>query len=298
MTTYHHHDALGSVIALTDGTGAVIERYKYDVFGQPTFLAPDGVTVRAESSYGNKFLFTGREWLPLSGGYHLVINYGSSSPPTWQPLPGGNQVGLYDYRNRAYTALLGRFMQTDPIRFDAGDANLYRYVGNRATGARDPMGLADGDLYSLNQVFAARRAAALKRAINARSCYHCHNDPEVMELGLLPFDMPWWNHDLDWVHEVVGIGVVTGFGTVIAVPAATCSASATVAAYGMIESGMYYSAGIGIIAYNAALSHPVIVLNLTNMVQGAASLRTVNDKWKAAGAAIRAACDQITDWFQ
>lgn len=145
VTTYHHHDALGSVIALTDGTGAVIERYKYDVFGQPTFLAPDGVTVRAESSYGNKFLFTGREWLPLSGGYHLVINYGSSSPPTWQPLPGGNQVGLYDYRNRAYTALLGRFMQTDPIRFDAGDANLYRYVGNGPLSGTDPFGLKEKD---------------------------------------------------------------------------------------------------------------------------------------------------------
>ena len=117
VTTYHHHDALGSVIALTDATGAVVERYMYDVFGQPAFI---NALPTQESAYGNKFLFTGREWVPLAGG---------------------NQVGLYDYRNRAYTALLGRFMQTDPIRFDAGDANLYRYVGNRVTGARDPSGL-------------------------------------------------------------------------------------------------------------------------------------------------------------
>jgi len=37
---------------------------------------------------------------------------------------------------------LGRFINRDPIGYDGGDANLYRYVGNRPTDLVDPMGLA------------------------------------------------------------------------------------------------------------------------------------------------------------
>jgi hypothetical protein len=60
-------------------------------------------------------LFTGREWL--------------------------GQAGIYDYRNRVYSASLGRFLQTDPIRFTAGDVNLYRYVSNTPINLWDPFGL-------------------------------------------------------------------------------------------------------------------------------------------------------------
>jgi hypothetical protein len=52
------------------------------------------------------------------------------------------EANLYDYRNRVYSAELGRFLQTDPIRFNAGDYNLYRYVGNRVSLLFDPTGLA------------------------------------------------------------------------------------------------------------------------------------------------------------
>jgi RHS repeat-associated protein len=54
--------------------------------------------------YANRFLSIGREFL--------------------------KEASLYDYRNRLYSAELVRFPQTDPIRFDAGDGNLYRYVSN------------------------------------------------------------------------------------------------------------------------------------------------------------------------
>jgi RHS repeat-associated protein len=65
----------------------------------------------------NRFLFTGREWL--------------------------SEAGLYDYRNRVYSAELGRFLQTDPIRFAAGDGNLYRYVSNNPVNLWDPWGLCE-----------------------------------------------------------------------------------------------------------------------------------------------------------
>jgi hypothetical protein len=38
---------------------------------------------------------------------------------------------------------LGRWMTVDPIGFDAGDNNLYGYVGNNATNRLDPSGLQD-----------------------------------------------------------------------------------------------------------------------------------------------------------
>lgn len=41
-----------------------------------------------------------------------------------------------------YDPNIGRWLSEDPIGFDAGDANLYRYVGNEATKFVDPNGLA------------------------------------------------------------------------------------------------------------------------------------------------------------
>jgi uncharacterized protein RhaS with RHS repeats len=54
----------------------------------------------------------------------------------------------YDYRNRVYSATLGRFLQTDPIRFEAGDGNLYRYVTNNPAQWRDAEGLAPEETYN------------------------------------------------------------------------------------------------------------------------------------------------------
>jgi len=48
---------------------------------------------------------------------------------------------MYQFRHRYYHAQLGRFISRDPIGYDGGDANLYRYVGNRPTNAVDPSGL-------------------------------------------------------------------------------------------------------------------------------------------------------------
>ncbi|MCC5835447.1 MAG: RHS repeat protein [Opitutales bacterium] len=113
-TFFHHHDALGSVTHLTDLNGIVVESYQYDIYGNATIF--DGTDAFLETSaINNRFLFTGREYLP--------------------------ELDLYDYRNRIYSADLGRFIQTDPIRFDAGDVNIYRYVSNRPLVFVDPLGL-------------------------------------------------------------------------------------------------------------------------------------------------------------
>ena len=101
---YYHLDALGSVVALSDGTGALAEAYAYSPFGE----------VSAPSQLGNPFLYTARAMDP--------------------------ETGLYYYRNRYYDAALGRFLQPDPSGYQGG-INLYAYVEANPLNLVDPFGL-------------------------------------------------------------------------------------------------------------------------------------------------------------
>ena len=103
---FYHQNAIYSVCALTDTTGALVEAYEYDPYGKHWKLTPgtDGQwwtsdDVRAELApsdlaYANPFLFTGREF--------------------------DAESGLYCYRNRYYSTEQGRFISRD---FD--DIRLY-----------------------------------------------------------------------------------------------------------------------------------------------------------------------------
>jgi RHS repeat-associated protein len=71
-------------------------------------------SAQSASSVDNRFLYTGREWIA--------------------------EAHLYDYRNRVYSPVIGRFMQIDPIGFDAGDVNVYGYVFNNPINWADPTG--------------------------------------------------------------------------------------------------------------------------------------------------------------
>jgi RHS repeat-associated protein len=72
---------------------------------------------------------------------------GSTPAVPWSHLFQGLKVtdvtGLAYVRHRDYSASLGRFIERDPIGFDAGDNNWYRFVANGPTGRTDPSGLAD-----------------------------------------------------------------------------------------------------------------------------------------------------------
>jgi RHS repeat-associated protein len=129
---YYAQDHEGSVTHLLDGrntpssqTGNVIEHYKYDSFGAPTFLDAGGNQRQPNATaYNNRFLFTGREY---AGTYRQ------------QYVPA---FTFYEYRARAYDPTLGRFMSEDPKGFDAGDYNFFRYCHNDPIDLTDPMGLA------------------------------------------------------------------------------------------------------------------------------------------------------------
>ena len=114
---YHQDDAMGNALMLTSDGGGLVEQYFFDAFGYPYFYSgTNGWTGNiGYSEFGNRFLFTGREWL--------------------------SDLRLYDYRNRLYQPELGRFLQPDPKEFSAGDYNLYRYCHNDPVNRTDPTGL-------------------------------------------------------------------------------------------------------------------------------------------------------------
>ena len=110
-TYYYHKNHLGSVVALTDGSGNLVERYEYDPYGQPTILDAND-NVLSQSAVGNSILFTDRDY--------------------------DAETGLYYYRARTMHPILGRFMQHDPLMYVDG-FNMYCYVNNK------PILLVDND---------------------------------------------------------------------------------------------------------------------------------------------------------
>jgi len=107
-------DANYNVTALFDNSGNVVERYLYDPFGRVTVV--DGGWV--ERSEGTAFAW---HYLHQGGRYDDVS-------------------GLYHFRYRDYSPTLGRWTSLDPLRYDAGDVNLYRIVFNAPTVFTDPSG--------------------------------------------------------------------------------------------------------------------------------------------------------------
>jgi len=103
-THYYHYDALGSVVAMTNSSGNVVQLYEYSVYGQ---------VAASDESHPNRFMFTGREF--------------------------DKDTGLYYYRARYYHPEIGRFLQTDPIGYGDG-MNWYAYCQNNPSTATDPSG--------------------------------------------------------------------------------------------------------------------------------------------------------------
>jgi RHS repeat-associated protein len=104
LPSYYHINHQGSVMAMTDGPGTVTERMSYDEYGN---LSADSVVT------GQQFRYAGRRFDP--------------------------ETGLYFYRARYYSPVLGRFLQADPLGY-TDSFNLYAYTDNDPVNGTDPSG--------------------------------------------------------------------------------------------------------------------------------------------------------------
>ncbi|MBM4092314.1 MAG: RHS repeat-associated core domain-containing protein, partial [Planctomycetes bacterium] len=120
-------DNLGSVRDVAEydqrtGIAAVAEHRAYSAFGKST--------VEAVEAVDHIFGFAGRE--------------------------ADSESDLLYYRARYYDPGLGQFLSEDPARFEAGDVNLRRYVGNSPTNTIDPTGLYGDDVHFYFNYYLAR----------------------------------------------------------------------------------------------------------------------------------------------
>jgi len=110
---FYHQNHLGSVVAVTDANGNIVEQYEYDAYGKVTVYDAD-FNPQNNSTINNPYLFIGRRFDPESQ--------------------------LYYYRARHYDPNIGRFMQRDPLGYVDG-MNLFEYVGGNVVNWVDPSGL-------------------------------------------------------------------------------------------------------------------------------------------------------------
>jgi RHS repeat-associated protein len=102
-------DHLNSVRLVLDESGTVLDQIAYDAFGN--------IVAQLNPLLVNPILFTSREF--------------------------DAETGLYYNRARYLDPSTGRWTTQDPLGFAAGDANLYRYVGNTPTLLVDPSGYSE-----------------------------------------------------------------------------------------------------------------------------------------------------------
>ena len=98
-----HHDRVGSIIATTNDTGAVVNTYAYSPWGE------------CDDMTGTTFGFQGQRF--------------------------DHETGLYFMKARFYDPKIGRFLQPDPIGYADG-LNLYEFGYNNPNSFSDPLGLA------------------------------------------------------------------------------------------------------------------------------------------------------------
>jgi len=132
----------------TTGTGGLEERV-YALqdanWNTTAIVAASGVPGVTGGTVVSRFAYT-----PYGESQTLTASWeppaaGTTPATPWAHLFQGLEftdvTGLAHARNRDYSASLGRFITLDPIGFQAGDNNWYRFVANGPTGKVDPSGL-------------------------------------------------------------------------------------------------------------------------------------------------------------
>jgi RHS repeat-associated protein len=106
---YYHRNNNFNVVAITDSSGNVVERYTYTAYGQPLILTGAGT----DSTWG-----TGDD---VTASYSSIDN-----PYTFTGRRLDEETGLMYYYARYYSTPLGRFISRDPLEYVDG-MSVYEY---------------------------------------------------------------------------------------------------------------------------------------------------------------------------
>ena len=141
---YYHKDGMNSITSLTDENGNEKEKYIYNAFGKMTIYDERDNKIEA-SQLGNPYSFTGREH--------------------------DSETGLHYHRARYYDPDLARWISEDPIEFNGGDLNLYRYVMNNPVNYFDPDGYKPyGSIITACKLLNAKIARAIRAYKKFEKC--------------------------------------------------------------------------------------------------------------------------------
>jgi RHS repeat-associated protein len=114
---YYHQNELGSVEAITDATGNLMEKYEYDAYGKQT-INDGSNNILSGSITGNRFGYTGQVYDSATASNKFFF--------------------------REYNPATGLFNERDPIGYTDG-MGMYQYVHNNPANGIDVFGLNDCD---------------------------------------------------------------------------------------------------------------------------------------------------------
>jgi RHS repeat-associated protein len=133
VVSWYLTDALGSVRDIVNDDGVIVDHIDYDAYGN--------MVSQTNPSESGQYLFAGMQFIAV--------------------------VGIYYDHARDYDPETGTWTTQDPVGFDSGDTNPYRYAGNSPTNATDPTGMWSlyrwifaGDGNASDEVYAAATQAA------------------------------------------------------------------------------------------------------------------------------------------
>jgi RHS repeat-associated protein len=224
---YFHQDPLGSVVAITNATGAVMEQLSYDAFGKRRNADGSDAAVVAASPYG---------MLP-------PINSEDRGYTGHEML---DSIGLVHMNGRVYDPVLGRFLSADPFIQAPGftlSYNRYAYVVNNPLVLTDPSGYSWFSLPSINHWLSSLHHAAIRpTSRNLFNALHGAPGSGFIDKALIKY--PWIN--------TIGIAAASAWGGPYAGAAASAAASAYMTGLqGGSDDDMYKA---GAIAFGTAMA--------------------------------------------
>jgi len=161
----------GSIRTVIDNSANVKDQITYDGWGNAT---------QTNSTYGGRYLYTGREF--------------------------DVETGLQYNRARYYDPATGRWLSQDPSGFAAADANLYRYVRNNPSRSVDPSGL-----FTVSQTLTGTNPAGTFK-VNLSSFPLGRKNIFVSLLQTLWSAVHWMYTDVSQYNNAVGIDRWFGHG--------------------------------------------------------------------------------------